>query len=247
MSSISREKAIEIAKEFANKISLIKGDSLVAIYAIGSLGGGYYRPGQSDIDTLIIFDDKVDYNKSVIKKVAEDYQKKYDIPKGFGAVIVHKNQLYPPYDKTDELVLEIINLKKQGLPVYGSFDTDSIPMPDREAIIEDANAFEDWRDKELTYSKSLLPMAACVNSILILLKRYLLIEKGIVEFNKFKIINTYLNNEPPVVNKEIFQLTDSYINAKDYKDERATEQELNKMNVFHDELKLTMNKLLLSR
>lgn len=255
MSFISMEQAVEIAKEFACEIAKMGGDSLIAVFAIGSLGGGYYRPGQSDIDTLIIVDDsketlltnKISEDKMLVDKIADEYQNKYNIPKGFGSIVISKNQLYPPYNKTDELVLEIINLKAQGLLLYGNFDTDSIPMPDRNAIIEDAKAFEDWWDESFINSKQLLSITACSNSILILLKRYLLIEKGIVEFNKLKVIDTYLHNNPPVVNKEIFELINNYIDGKVCEDKAITEQQLDEMNSFHRELRLTMNRLLLNR
>jgi predicted nucleotidyltransferase len=245
MSFVSTEKALEIAKEFAVEISNISGNSLIAIYAIGSLGGGYYRPGQSDIDTLIIFDNNAGYDKGKIREVADNYKKRYDIPKGFGAVIVNKKQLYPPYNKADELILEIINLKKQGVLLFGDFNVDSIPMPDKKAIIEDANAFEDWRDSELSHYKPLLTLTECVNSILILLKRYLLIEKDLVEFNKYKVVKTYLNNEPPVIDNEIFKIINNYIMMG--QETKVTEQELRKMTEFHEDLKTFMNKLLLSR
>lgn len=247
MNLISVEEAIRIAKEFAVDVSLIIGGSLLAVFAIGSLGGGYYRPGQSDIDTLIIIDDMTKFDNNLIEKITKEYQKKYKIPKGFGAIVVNKRELFPPYNKSDELILEIINLKKQGLLLYGNFNVSCIPMPDRKAIIEDANAFEDWRESETAASKSLLSMEACSNSILILLKRYLLIKKDIIEFNKMKVISTYLENEPPTINKEIFQLINNYICSKNYNEQEISEQDLVKMNGFHEDLKLTMNKLLLNR
>jgi predicted nucleotidyltransferase len=245
LSLLSVERALGIAKEFALDISHVSGNSLIAIYAIGSLGGGYYRPGQSDIDTLIIFDDTAEYYKSEIGKVAANYQIKYNIPKGFGAVIANKKQLFPPYNKADELILEIINLKKQGVLLFGNFNVDSVPMPDRKAVIEDANAFEDWRDSKLSNCKPLLTLTECVNSILILLKRYLLIEKDIIEFNKFRVVKTYLDNNPPKINNEIFEIINNYIMMD--QETKVTELELEKMNQFHEELKTFMNSLLLSR
>ena len=53
---ISEEKAFKIVQEFLTDILQISQDVL-ALYVIGSLGGGYYRPGQSDIDTAVIVRD----------------------------------------------------------------------------------------------------------------------------------------------------------------------------------------------
>ena len=46
---ISYEKAIDITKQFANIVRDLLKDKLLAVFAIGSLGSDYYRPGQSDI------------------------------------------------------------------------------------------------------------------------------------------------------------------------------------------------------
>lgn len=51
---ITKEKALDIVNEFKNEITGIDPAGVLAIYLIGSLGGGYYRPGQSDIDTVVI-------------------------------------------------------------------------------------------------------------------------------------------------------------------------------------------------
>lgn len=249
MSIISKERAFKIAKEFANEISLIVGDCILAIFAIGSLGGGYYRPGQSDIDTLILLDDCNDsncFNIDIIEKKASEYQQKYNIPKEMGAVVIEKNQLYPPYNFVDELVLEIIRLKTQSVLLHGNFDINSIPMPERNSIIQDAIVFEEWWDNDFLPFNSHLSLTQCSNSILIHLKRYLLIEKGIIEFNKLRVIDKYLSYNPTVINKEVFEIINNNINDNEYK-EKVTEKELRLMNNFFGELRVTMNKLLLSR
>lgn len=53
---IAEAMAIEIVKEFLDEIRR-EDDGVLALYLICSLGGGYYRPGQSDIDTVIIVSD----------------------------------------------------------------------------------------------------------------------------------------------------------------------------------------------
>lgn len=97
---ISYEKAIDITKQFANIVRDLLKDKLLAVFAIGSLGSDYYRPGQSDIDTIIITSLKREelkiYRKD-IRKIADNYQEKYNVPKGFGAILLAEEQLYPPY------------------------------------------------------------------------------------------------------------------------------------------------------
>ena len=115
MKQIFLKDAIDIAKKFAEEIVRIYPDTL-AVYAIGSIGGGYYRPGQSDIDTVVIMDcTRAQANDRItaVEAVADRYWKEYSVPKGFGAIVLGKEQLMPPYIPEEELVMEIIRLKAQ--------------------------------------------------------------------------------------------------------------------------------------
>ena len=244
MEQIFLENAIEIAKKFAEEIAEMYQDTL-AVYAIGSIGGGYYRPGQSDIDTVVIMDcTRAQANERIpaVEAVADRYWKEYNVPKGFGAVVMSVEQLTPPYIAEEELVMEIIRLKAQNLPVYGDFDLDSIPMPDRQAIIDAENAFEDWRAAEGNTPPEQMTRQMTVNSILILLKRWLLLEKGIVEFNKFRVVAEYLKNDPPYVNEHYLKAADGYLHGNNISDDL-----LLKMSIWHEQLLNDMNRILLGR
>jgi hypothetical protein len=57
MSFIDEHTAWQILDRYAQDCQKIDSASLKAIFAIGSLPAGYYRPGQSDIDALLIVED----------------------------------------------------------------------------------------------------------------------------------------------------------------------------------------------
>ena len=61
--------------------------------------------GQSDIDTIIITSHKREnlkiYRKE-IRKLADSYQEKCNVPKGFGAILLAEEQLYPLYIAEEE-------------------------------------------------------------------------------------------------------------------------------------------------
>ena len=209
---IGYNEAIEIAYKFANEIGEIHHDNILAVFVIGSLGSDYYRPGQSDIDTLVITKynrNKRNYMKKEIRATADKYQSGYNVPKGFGAIVFAEEQLYPPYVKSEELILEILRLKTQSKLIYGEYEINEIPMPHKQAIIDDAINFQEWVDSTQK-NKTLEELAkdfdsvAFVNSILIVLRRYLIIQHNVIEFNKFKTIGFYLENTPPLVNDEVF-------------------------------------------
>jgi hypothetical protein len=78
-SAISEERALEIVQEFLAEIRAIDDDGIIALYVIGSLGGGYYRPGQSNIDTVIIVRDDARITEPQCDEIAGKYQQKYGI------------------------------------------------------------------------------------------------------------------------------------------------------------------------
>ena len=207
-SIITETKAMEIVREFLDEICREEKD-ILALYVIGSLGGGYYRPGQSDIDTVIIVGDDAAITQERMDAIAKKYWHSYEIPKGFGSIMIRLSELSPPYAKSEieefEFTVEIARLKTQGKPVFGGINLDGIKMPSKEDFIKDGIIMEKWFAKEFgnpMFDK--LQITGCVNTILGYLRRYLIIEKSVFEFNKFLTIETYMCNEPPIVNKPVF-------------------------------------------
>jgi len=244
--AILYDEAIKIVQKFSEELNKKYIDKISAVFVIGSLGSDYYRPGQSDIDTFII----TGYNRSEIRTIEKEieiiatkYEHEYDVPKGFGTVVVGEKQLYPPYIKEEELILEILRLKTQSKLIYGNYDVKKIPMPDKQAIIDDAISFQEWVDSEhqkneAKHSVRKLNGVVLVNSTLIALKRYLIIKHGIIEFNKFKVVGLYLENNPPTVNDEVFEYINLHLQDKigDVEDEKSV-----RMTYWHDELYRIVN------
>lgn len=213
---ITEEKALVIVKEFLEEI-LKEEPGVLALYVIGSLGGGYYRPGQSDIDTVIIVRDDAVISQERMNNIAEKYQHKYKVPKGFGSILIHEFELSQPYTKSIvdefEFTIEIARLKTQGKAIYGIINLDNIKMPSKDDFIKDALIMEHWFTKEYGYPMfDKLQITGCVNCILGILRRFLIIEKGIFEFNKFKTIEVYLQSNPPIVNQKAFDIIRNYLN-----------------------------------
>lgn len=245
--AIFYDEAIQIAKEFAEELAEKFRNKIVAVFAIGSLGSDYYRPGQSDIDTAVI----TNYNRNDVAKIEKEietiqdrYWKNYNVPKGFGAIVFAEEQLYPPYKKEEELILEILRLKMQSKLIYGNYDISKAPMPDRQAIKDDAIAFQAWADNEKKTNPSFNDwnVQTLVNSTLIALKRYLMIKHGIIEFNKFKVIGLYLENDPPIINDEVFDFIDLSLHNNDIE---VSDEKLSRMVQWHEELYTVINNLVL--
>lgn len=243
--ALSYNEAIHIAELFANEIVEKYQNRILAVFVIGSLGSDYYRPGQSDIDTTII----TNFNRNELKKVTEEietiadsYYKKYDVPKGFGAIVLNEEQLYPPYIADEELVLEILQLKVQSKLVWGCYDITKIPFPSKQALIDDAKQFQSWLDNARSNGFTIDSPVRLINSTLIILKRYLLIQHDIVEFNKFKVISTYLEKDPPLVNSKLFDYIEAKLHDIPY---FVSNDEFTNLAKGYDELSKKINNIVL--
>lgn len=246
---ISASFAWEILDRYVQDCLKIDRDSLLAVYATGSLGGGYYRPGQSDIDAVLIVADGSqeiwgdwEEGSEQLAALNRAYRERYQIPKDFGPFAIQENELYPPYDPTlDLLPLEIARLKVQGLCVYGAFDLASVPMPAAEDFRQGARNFEAWWRQEFAkdHPLSTLSGAACVNSVLLYLGRYLRIECGVLEFNKRALVAAYLAHDPPFVDRAAFRLVETSL-AED----RLSEPQVEHLQRCVAELRAQMNALL---
>lgn len=240
---LSKEEALRIAGRFADEVAERYPGKVLAVYAIGSLGSDYYRPGQSDIDTAVITSlarRELQEAKDAIEGIADRYWHSYQVPKGFGAIVFAREQLFPPYLAEEELVLEILRLKTQSRCLRGDFDLASIPAPSREEMVNDARHFQAWIDGEKAKNPDfgISSVTMFVNSTLIALKRYLMIEKGILEFNKFKVIDLYLRNDPPMVDERIFRFLQDALRERN---EQPDPQTFAEMLRWHDALYEAVN------
>lgn len=216
---ITKDQALKIVGEFKDELLTHAPDGLLALYLIGSLGGDYYRPGQSDIDTILIIKDNSVLTQEKAEEIAAAYQERYRVPKGFGAVLIYEKELFPPYLKSEaeefEFSVEIARLKTQGLLFYGNYSLDHVPMPTREHLIKDAKIMENWFHSTFGYPMfDKLDLVSSINTILIQMRRFLMIEHSVFEFNKFKTIDTYLQYHPTLTNEHVFSFIMRYLKGE---------------------------------
>ena len=248
MATIDERTAWEILRIYSTECSQIDPDSLLAIYAIGSLPGGYYRHGQSDIDAILIVSDGSEViwgnSNTPSKKLADlnqRYKQKYGIPKDFNPFPLQPSELRPPYDPDKELTLEIARLKLQGKLVYGTFSLNDIPMPAREDFLKDFRHFEEYWENDFSINTLVERMTPtqCVNTILMHLHRYLIIEKGSFEFDKRKIVPSCTAYDAPFLNRPALDIVQKFLLS-----EHISQRETNSLRQYMSDLRYNMNKLL---
>jgi len=114
MAVIGEKAAWKILHKYAKDCLEIDAKSLMAVVAIGSLPGGYYRPGESDIDAILIVADgseaiwgDVEDASPALEGLNRRYSEVYNIPKDFGPFPIQERQLKPPYPPEKGLASEI--------------------------------------------------------------------------------------------------------------------------------------------
>ena len=128
--------------------------------------------------------------------------------------------------------------------IYGNYDITKIPNPTKKDIIEDAKAFEKCRQEEHKNNPDfkINSNIMLVNSTLMMLKRYLMIKCDIIEFNKFKLIDLYMKNNPPYVDEELFEFVEKSLHNED----SIVEKDVFKRFVqSHDRLTMIINDIVL--
>jgi hypothetical protein len=246
MPIIDEKAAWDILRQYVDDCLEIDTDTLVALYATGSLPGGYYRPGQSDIDAVLIVKNGSEPIWGTSEKPSErlatlncHYLKRHKIPKDFGPFPLQERELFPPYDLgEDVLTSEIARLKVQGKLVYGTFNLEAVPMPTARDFLAGAQRFEEWwRDAFLkTTPPEAMSPAACVNTILMHLGRFLRIKRGLFEFDKRRIVSAYLDHDPPLTNGTAFRLVEEWLASG-----TLTEPDTDFLRRFVGELRADMN------
>lgn len=219
---IDEQTAWKILDQYVADCLRMDSRTLLAVYAIGSLGGGYYRPGQSDIDAVLIVQNGSEHiwgngeePSPALRELNRRYLEQYRVPKDFGVFPLQERELFPPYGP--EAPSEVARLKVQGKHVYGDYNLDAVPMPTAADFLWEAQHFEEWwRDG---FSKSMpadrMKPTACANVVLMHLGRFLRIKRGILEFNKRRQIRCYLENEPPFVDEEAFALVQAVLELRE--------------------------------
>ncbi|UCD09324.1 MAG: hypothetical protein JSU79_01385 [Dehalococcoidales bacterium] len=249
MEIIDETLAWEIIEKYTTECAQLDPESLVAVYVIGSLSDGYYRPGESDIDAVLLVSDcsesvwgNSDEPSSQLSGLNKKYKKKYGIPKDFGPFPLQLKELYPPYAYNGVLTMEIARLKLQGKAVYGDYPIGQIPMPAREDFLVDFENFEKWWDSEFSKDFRIeeFSVRACVNTILMHMNRYLIIEKDIIQFNKLKIIPLYTSFNSPFQDQQVNGIVERYLFQSDI----ITEEEKYSIRKYASYLRSSMNTLL---
>jgi predicted nucleotidyltransferase len=231
---IHEEQAWVIARAFAEDVASLLGQRLLAVYVIGSLACGSYRPGRSDIDTLLIVgSDCSPADEDAVDALRKGVQEAYGVPKDFGGTVIRRDKLLPPYDPVEELVPEILRLKHQGVLVWDTYDLTSVPDPTREDFVAYARIFYPWLrtliDRRPQEYRS---VDAAVNTILYELRLLAWDRTGDYILDKSRVIPVALGFTRQFLNGETLEAVQRYLVNDGPLSLEVVEQELQAISTY---------------
>jgi len=183
---------------FSDQIRALQSAEIRAVFAIGSLPGGYFRPGQSDLDAVVVLagspprDDARCRTHQQLSETIRDLAsaaKPYELE----ATCVYESELIrdpktgllPRPDFASRLLI-------QSQLLMGEFDLEMIDNPMPQDFIPIAEHYlEYWREKQGPVSSATVPLAELVKHALTLMRYYLIIRRQHVQYNKFLLVQDY--------------------------------------------------------
>lgn len=176
-----------------------------AIFVIGSLPGGYFRPGQSDLDVLVIFrgaptpEGAFSAEQLAEKERLEALAAQAE-PFEIELLFLHETRLlrdpqtglFPYADFAQRLI-------SQSELLWGELDLKRVDTPTKEDF---ACAFRRYleyvRKKQGSDFFSRGTLAELLKHALVLMRYFLLVQRGILEYDKTQLARRYQESQPPV-------------------------------------------------
>lgn len=195
---------IELAN-FANSAEALGLTETRAIFLIGSLPGGYFRPGQSDLDVLVIFQGAPSSENTFTAAQLTEKERLQALavqaaPYEIELLFLHETRLrrdpltglFPYADFAQRLI-------SQSELLWGEPDLKRLEAPTKQDF---ACAFKRYleylQDKqgEDFFTRGAVP--ELLKHALVLMRYYLLVQRGVLEYDKTQLARRYQDNQPPL-------------------------------------------------
>jgi len=238
---VNEEQAWTLLHEFAREASSIDPSRIKAIIAIGSLPGGYYRQGQSDLDVVIIMADanqasglaKTNF-LTAIRETTSKFQSCCDEETKLEAVLVRESELSATNAEGFLANPQLnVRLKVQGHILFGGYDLGLVPMPLPHDLLNEfrQNETRDISDGE-TQDEQPDP-SGLIKYAFYLIRSYLSIVHVVFDFNKLTLLDTYKKHTPPYEDETFFELI-----SKSLTGEQLDPPEIAELNMHVNNLRI---------
>ena len=197
-------KAWQTLEDLAQRLSNAPFKGLRSVFVIGSLPGGYFRPGQSDLDVVVLFNDPPRRGVDLVA-----------LNSALEGMIQPDKLLHPfevecqprfisdlgrnPESGLLQAADLVARLKVQNRQLFGNYPVQTLPMPSAEEWAWETRQFLSWWEEQAQRDPA--KFAAPPNQIkktLTLVRLYLAVRRDLVEYNKFKLLEIYEQSIPVV-------------------------------------------------
>ena len=238
---MNEEQAWTLLHKFAGEASSIDPPRVKAIIAIGSLPGGYYRQGQSDLDVVILTadaDQALGLDKTnfltAISETVKKFQSCCDEETKLEAILVSVSDLSAT--NAEGLLLNPqlnARLKVQGHILIGGYDLGQVPMPSPRDLLNEfrQNETRDISDGE-TQDEQPDP-SGLIKYAFYLIRSYLSIVHSVFDFNKLTLLDTYKTHTPLYEDETFFELINKSLTG-----EQLDPQKIAELNTHVNNLRL---------
>lgn len=190
---------------FASAAEALRLSEVRAIFSIGSLPGGYFRPGQSDLDVLVLFRGMPDAQGIFNEAQQEEKQQLEALaaqagPYEMELIFLHESRLQrDPLTGGLPYADFVQRLLSQSKLLWGKFDLASLEAPQKEDIICAFRRYLKYFHKKHGGNFFMQgTLAELLKHTLVLMRTYLQVLRGVPEYDKTQLARRYHESNPTV-------------------------------------------------
>jgi hypothetical protein len=206
-SSYSAEQALkawQTLEDLAQRLSIAPFKGLRAVFVIGSLPGGYFRPGQSDLDVVALFNDppRRGADLTTLRTEFEEMVQPEKLAHPFEVECLPRFVSELGRNPESGLLQNpdlVARLKVQSRQLFGNYPVQTLPTPSAEEWSWETRRFMRWWDEKTQKdSARFATHPKQIKKTLALVRLYLAVRRDLVEYNKFKLLEAYEQAIPVV-------------------------------------------------
>ncbi|MFZ3070037.1 MAG: hypothetical protein WA110_02810 [Anaerolineaceae bacterium] len=192
-------------KEFADRVKELSPEGLLGIFSIGSLPGDYFRPWQSDLDVIILLAGvppktlEALNRQDALMSTFQEYAS-LGIPYPMEVMLCYETELQRnPATGILPNPDIVARLRFQGVQLYGSYPLGQLEIPTARDFQQETERYlHYWHSKSREQNFETASPRGLFNHALALMRLYMASCKGIIEYNKHKLVKTYQDSRPEV-------------------------------------------------
>ncbi|MFC1714718.1 nucleotidyltransferase domain-containing protein [Candidatus Poribacteria bacterium] len=195
IANMDHEQAWKTVDGFVDTCKEQYARNVVAIILTGSLAGGSYQPGLSDVDLLTVLGDRSpdrvrDSISSLCRRMSSDYSTQLD------PIILEHSDFWPPWNDSLCIQPELLRLKAGARVLYGQNIVEHLPTPTKRQMWEFDRSFREWLTQSNQPNWRYWSLKESLKTIFGQAMTYFYYKTGIAEYSKHHIADLFSRHFP---------------------------------------------------